>query len=161
RWREWQRHCEFGSPIGGHYLIHNFALPVRRFQFTPWWHFNGLPVPRGEPVTARGTTVTNNWVVAGLSLSRLGVGFGRRVFCLGLSEPGAAASSCFTDSILKGYVMRFTNSSLAMVAALMLGFSGANATAQTYQAPTNQPSTDQAPGAKSDITRVQAGSDTS
>src|SRR5262249_30270040 len=59
----------------------------------------------GEPVTARGSTVTNNWVVAGLSLSRLGVGFGRRVFCLGLSEPGAAASSCFTDSILKGYVM--------------------------------------------------------
>jgi hypothetical protein len=48
-----------------------------------------------------------------------------------------------------------------MVAALLLGFAGANATAQTYQAPTNQPRTDQAPGAKSDITRVQAGSDTS
>src|SRR5262249_55571295 len=65
------------------------------------------------------------------------------------------------NSISKGYVMRFSNSSLAMVAALLLGFAGANATAQTYQAPTNQPRTDQAPGAKSDITRVQAGSDTS
>jgi hypothetical protein len=53
--------------------------------------------------------------------------------------------------------MRFLNSSLAMAAALMFGFAGANATAQTFQAPTNQ----QAPGAKSDITRVQAGSDTS
>jgi len=44
-----------------------------------------------------------------------------------------------------------TNSSLAMAAALVLGFAGASATAQTNQAP----------GAKSDITRVQAGSDTS
>ncbi len=51
--------------------------------------------------------------------------------------------------------MRFSNSSLAMVAALLLGFTGANATAQTYQAPTNQPRTDQAPGAKSDITIVK------
>jgi hypothetical protein len=57
--------------------------------------------------------------------------------------------------------MRFLNSSLAMAAALMLGFAGANATAQTFQAPTNQSPTDQAPGAKSDITRVKAGSDTS
>ena len=57
--------------------------------------------------------------------------------------------------------MRFSNSSLAMAAALMLGFTGVNATAQTYRAPTNQPRTDQAPGAKSDITRVQAGSDPS
>ena len=63
--------------------------------------------------------------------------------------------------------MSFSNSSLAMATALMLvGFGGANATAQTFQAPasqtpTNQPPTDQAPGAKSDITRVQAGSDTS
>ena len=56
--------------------------------------------------------------------------------------------------------MRFSNSSLAMAAALMLGFAG-GATAQTYQRPTHQPPTDQAPGAKSDITRVQAGSDTS
>ena len=61
--------------------------------------------------------------------------------------------------------MRFANSSLAVAAALMFGFAGA--TAQTYQAPTNQtpptnhPRTDQAPGAKSDITRVQTGSDTS
>ena len=53
--------------------------------------------------------------------------------------------------------MRFSNSSLAMAAALMLGFTGVNATAQTYRAPTNQPRTDQA----RDITRVQAGSDTS
>src|SRR5262245_48535967 len=58
--------------------------------------------------------------------------------------------------------MRLSNSSLAMAAALMLvGFGGANATAQTFQAPTSQPPTDQAPGAKSDITRVQTGSDTS
>jgi hypothetical protein len=58
--------------------------------------------------------------------------------------------------------MSFWNSSLAMATALMLvGFGGANATAQTFQAPTSQPPTDQAPGAKSDITRVQAGSDTS
>jgi hypothetical protein len=58
--------------------------------------------------------------------------------------------------------MSFSNSSLAMATALMLvGFGGANATAQTFQAPTNQPPTDQAPGAKSDITRVQADSDTS
>jgi hypothetical protein len=63
--------------------------------------------------------------------------------------------------------MRFANSSLAVGEALMLGFAGANATAQTYQVPTNQspstnqPRTDQPPGAKSDITRVQAGSDTS
>jgi hypothetical protein len=59
--------------------------------------------------------------------------------------------------------MRFSNSSLAMAAALVLGFAG-NATAQTSQAPANpanQAPTDQAPGAKSDITRVQAGSDTS
>jgi len=57
--------------------------------------------------------------------------------------------------------MRFSNSSLAIAAVLVLGFAGANATAQTYQVPTNQPPADQAPGAKSDITRVQAGSDTS
>jgi len=62
--------------------------------------------------------------------------------------------------------VRFSNSSLAMAAALVLGFAGANATAQTNQAPANQAPadrlpTDQAPGAKSDITRVQAGSDTS
>jgi hypothetical protein len=58
--------------------------------------------------------------------------------------------------------MSFSNSSLAMATALMLvGFGAANATAQTFQAPTKQPPTDQAPGAKSDITRVQAGSDTS
>ena len=65
--------------------------------------------------------------------------------------------------------MRFSNSSLAMATALMFGFAGASATAQTFQAPANQPPqapahqppTDQAPGAKSDITRVQAGSDTS
>ena len=58
--------------------------------------------------------------------------------------------------------MRFSNSSLAMATALMLvGFGGTSATAQTFQAPANQPPTDQAPGAKSDITRVQAGSDTS
>jgi len=54
-----------------------------------------------------------------------------------------------------------TNSSLAMSAALVLGFAGASATAQTNQVPTHQPPTDQVPGAKSDITRVQAGSDTS
>ena len=57
--------------------------------------------------------------------------------------------------------MSITNSSLAMAAALVLGFAGASATAQTNQAPTHQPPADQAPGAKSDITRVQAGSDTS
>ena len=58
--------------------------------------------------------------------------------------------------------MRYSNSSLALATALLLvGFGGANATAQTFQAPTSQPPTDQAPGAKSDITRVQAGSDTS
>ena len=58
--------------------------------------------------------------------------------------------------------MRFSNLSLAMATALMVvGFGGANATAQTNQLPTNQPPTDQAPGAKSDITRVQADSDTS
>jgi hypothetical protein len=59
--------------------------------------------------------------------------------------------------------MRYPNSSLlAMATALMLvGFGGANATAQTFQVPANQSPTDQAPGAKSDITRVQAGSDTS
>ena len=57
--------------------------------------------------------------------------------------------------------MSVTNLSLAMAAALVLGFAGASATAQTNQAPTHQPPTDQAPGAKSDITRVQAGSDTS
>ena len=58
--------------------------------------------------------------------------------------------------------MSFSNSSLAMATALMLvGFGGANATAQTNQLPTNRPPTDQAPGARSDITRVQAGSDTS
>jgi hypothetical protein len=57
--------------------------------------------------------------------------------------------------------VRFSNSSLAMAAALVLGFAGANATAQTNQAPADRPPTDQAPGAKSDITRVQAGSDTS
>ena len=57
--------------------------------------------------------------------------------------------------------MSVTNSSLAMAAALVLGFAGASATAQTNQAPTHQAPTDQAPGAKSDITRVQAGSDTS
>jgi hypothetical protein len=62
--------------------------------------------------------------------------------------------------------MKFSNSSLAVAAALMLGFAGAKATAQDYQTPTNQPPrtnqphTDQAPGAKSDITRVRARSDT-
>jgi len=63
--------------------------------------------------------------------------------------------------------MRFANSSLAVAAVLMLGFGAANATAQTYEVPTNQPPsanqprTDQPPGARSDITRVKEDPDIS
>lgn len=56
--------------------------------------------------------------------------------------------------------MSFSNSSL-VIAALALGLAAGSATAQTDPAPGQTDQAPQAPGAKSDITRVQAGSDTS